>query len=125
MRKNGCKFVVSVDCNPTRGHGTESTRLVDTIFASIRIMMKSNAVKGKLNSDICIEVDTSKYKSTSLENLKEMYEAGYEAGLKAVPKIKELFGETEKKKSSIINFFKRRKNKKLEERMKSTVEKDL
>ena len=120
LRKNGCKYVISIDCNPTRGQGTESTKLVDTLFASIRIMMKSNAVKGKLYSDICIEVDTSKYKSTSLEGLQEMYDAGYNAGLKFAPKIKELFGEEEKKKSGFLSIFRKNRKKILEEQKKNT-----
>lgn len=110
LRNNGCRFVVSIDCNPTRGQGTDSTKLVDILFASIRIMMKSNAVKGKMYSDICIDVDTSKFKSTSLDGADEMYRAGYEAGLKAVPKIKALFADAQKKKFSLANLF--RKNKK-------------
>ena len=111
LRKNGCKYVISIDCNPTRGQGTESTKLVDIIFASIRIMMKSNAVKGKLFSDVCVEVDTSKFKSTSLEGGEDMYKAGYEAGLKAVPKIKALFEKTDEHKFSLSKLFRRnRKN---------------
>ena len=110
LRKNGCRYVVSIDCNPTRGKGTESTKLMDILFASIRIMMKSNAVKGKIYSDVCIEVDTSKFKSTSLMGAEEMFKAGYEAGLKAVPKIKELFGQDQDKKFRLAKLFRKNKN---------------
>lgn len=121
LRNNGCKYVISVDCNPTRGQGTNSTKLVDILFASIRIMMKSNAVKGKMYSDICIEVDTSKYKSTSLAGADEMYNAGYQAGLKAIPKIKELFNQNQKKKFSFSSLFRKNKKKILKEQKKNTV----
>ena len=110
LRNNGCRYVISIDCNPTRGKGTESTKLVDILFASIRIMMKSNAVKGKIYSDVCIDVDTSKFKSTSLDGADEMFRAGYEAGLKAVPKIKELFNQKQEKKFSIAKLFRKNKN---------------
>lgn len=110
LRNSGCKYVVSIDVNPTRGYGTDSTKLVDILLASIRIMMKSNAVKGKLYSDIVIEADTSKYKSTRLDGAEEMYKAGYEQALKMIPKIKELISEKpEKKKFNLFGLFKRNK----------------
>lgn len=118
LRNNGCKYVISVDCNPTRGQGTKSTKLMDILFASIRIMMKSNAVKGKMYSDICIEVDTSKFKSTSLNGAEEMYQAGYDTALKLMPKIKALLNETDKK-FSFSNLFRKNKKKILKEQKKN------
>ena len=105
LRNHGCKYVISIDVNPTRGHGTESTRLLDILSASIRIMMKSNAIKGKLYSDVCIEVDTSKYKGTSLIDAEEMYKAGYDAAIKLMPKIKSIINEDKK-----LNKFENDKN---------------
>lgn len=107
LRKNGCKYVISIDVNPTRGQGTDSTKLMDTISASIRIMMKSNAVKGYLYSDIVIKTDTSKYKSTSLDGADEMYKIGYEATMELMPKIKELLSDKNKEKFSWRKLFKR------------------
>lgn len=110
LRNSGCKYVVSIDVNPTRGYGTDSTKLVDILLASMRIMMKSNAIKGKIYSDIVIEADTSKYKSTKLDGAEEMYKVGYEQALKMIPKIKELISEKkEKKKFSFFGLFKRNK----------------
>lgn len=123
LRNNGCKYVISIDCNPTRGNGTNSTKLVDIIFASIRIMMKSNAVKGKLYSDICINVDTSKYKSTSLTGADEMVKAGYEATKKLIPKIKELIGEKNEEKFSFARLFKRNKKDALKNQQENYAEK--
>ena len=91
LRKNGCKYVVSVDVNPTRGYGTESTKYVDNLLASLRIVMSSNAFKGKINSDVIVEADTRKFRSTRLEGAKEMYQAGYDAAKKLSHKIKLLF----------------------------------
>ena len=34
----GCDYVVAVDVNPTRTYGTNSTKFVDTLLASIRIL---------------------------------------------------------------------------------------
>lgn len=122
LRNNGCKYVISVDVNPTRGHGTESTNLKDILLASIRIMMKSNAVKGKLYSDICINVDTSKYKGTSLENADEMFNAGYKAAMELMPKIKSLIFENNKRKFSLINLFRKNRNKSLKEEREYTID---
>lgn len=107
LRKSGCKYVVGVDINPTRGNGTESTKTLDVLEASLRILMKANAVKGKIYSDVSIDVDTSEFKSTSLEGADEMYKRGYEAGLKAVPKIKELIGEANKRTFSWFGLYKK------------------
>ena len=121
LRNNGCKYVISVDVNPTRGHGTESTKLKDILFASIRIMMKSNAVKGKIYSDVCIDVDTSKFKSTSLIGADEMYQAGYKAAMELMPKIKSILFETKKAKFSFANLFRKNKNQALKEQRKNTA----
>ena len=118
LRKNGCKYVVSIDVNPTRAAGTDSTKLLDILKATISILMKSNAVKGKMHSDICIDANTSKYKSTSLDGAEEMYKIGYEAALKQIPKIKELFSERDEKKHFFFPFFK--KNKKKSEAVEQT-----
>ena len=117
LRNNGCKYVVSIDVNPTRGNGTDSTKLVDIVSASLRIMMKSNAVKGKLYSDIVIETDTSKFKSTKIDGADEMYQIGYETALKAIPQIKALLNE--KQKFSIFSLFKRNKKKLLKDQKKN------
>lgn len=120
LRNNGCRYVISIDCNSTRGQGTDSTKLVDILFASIRIMMKSNAIKGKVYSDICIDIDTGKYKSTSLEGADEMYQMGYEATLKAIPKIKELLGQ--KQKFNLFGMFKKNKKRELKKQKKQAID---
>ena len=49
LRKLGCDAVVSIDINSTRGNGTDSKKYFDLLMASVRVMMKSNAIKGYLN----------------------------------------------------------------------------
>ena len=121
LRKSGCKYVISIDVNPTRGYGTDSKKLGDVLKASLRILMKSNAVKGKIYSDIVIETDTSKYKSTSFNGADEMYKIGYESAKKLIPEIKALLDETNKKKFSIFSFFKKNKRKVLEKEQDNII----
>jgi len=116
LRRNGCKCVISIDVNPTRAYGTDSTKMADILKATLRILMKSNAVKGKIYSDICIDANTSKYKSTSFEGADEMYKIGYEAALKQIPKIKELIDQLqEEKKFNLFSIFKKNKKKVLKQ----------
>lgn len=121
LRNNGCKYVISIDVNPTRGQGTDSTKLMDTLSASIRIMMKSNAVKGYLYSDLVIKTDTSQYKSTSLDGADEMYKIGYDSAMAMMPKIKQLLSE-KGEKFSFFNLFKRNKKQILKNENKNTID---
>lgn len=90
VKSMGADFVVALDCNPNRGHGTESTKLLDILSTSIRILMKSNAVKGLMFADVLIEPDTKRFSSSKLSGAEELILEGYEAALKQIPKIKEL-----------------------------------
>ena len=92
VRKDGCKVVISVDVNHTRGEGTSSTKLLDILSASLGIVMKSNAVNGKIFSDLVIEPDLKKFKSTSMDGYLEMIDIGYKEAKKRMPEIKELLG---------------------------------
>ncbi len=85
-----CDAVVAIDVNSTRGQGTDSTKYLDQIMASIRIMMKSNSLKGYLNSNIIIQPDLKRFKRTSLNYIDEMIEEGYNATLFQIDNIKAL-----------------------------------
>ena len=103
-RHFGCDYVVAVDCNSTRTYGTNSTKTLDVIGSSVRILMKSNAVKGYMYSDVMVAVDNKKFKSTKLAGLDEMVEEGYKAAIDAMPKIINLFkGKTKKLKTKKID----------------------
>ena len=59
-------------------------------MASIRILMKANAVKGKVSSDILIEPELKDFSATKLDGAKEMIEEGYRATVEKIPEIKAL-----------------------------------
>lgn len=93
----GCEYVVAVDVNSTRGEGTDSLKLVDVLLASIRIMSKSNAVKGYMNADIVIKPSLKKFKSTKMDEVDAMFAEGYMAGLDSVEKILKLISKRPKR----------------------------
>lgn len=85
-----CDKVVAIDVNSTRGQGTESDKFFDTLLASVRIMMKSNSLKGYLNGDIVIQPDLKRFKSTKLDYVDEMIMEGYNAAIFEMDSIKNL-----------------------------------
>ncbi len=87
----GCDYVISIDVNKSRTYGTDSTKFVDVIFCSIRILMKSNAVRGYVNSDLVVAPETKRFKSTKTDGMEEMIEEGYKATIDAMPQIMEIF----------------------------------
>lgn len=94
-----CDYVVAVDCNSTRTYGTDSQKMIDVLSCSIRVLMKSNAVKGYVCSDVMIATDNKKFKSTKLDGLQEMIEEGYKNAIDVMPEIIKLFsGKVRKKK---------------------------
>ncbi len=99
----GCDYVISVDVNKSRTYGTESTKFFDVISCSIRILMKSNAVRGYLNSDLVIAPETKRFKSTKTEGMEEMIEEGYKATVDLMPQIMEIFNKRKITKSKRDN----------------------
>lgn len=97
-RFHDCDYVISVDVNSTRGEGTDSLGLVDTLLASLRILMKSNSVKGYINSDLVIKPDLKRYKSTKTEGKEEMVEEGYLATIEKIPEILKMISKKPNKK---------------------------
>lgn len=94
----GCDYVISVDVNKSRTYGTDSTRFIDVISCSIRILMKSNAVRGYVNSDLIIAPETKRFKSTSTDGMEDMIEEGYKATIDVMPQIMEIFSRKKKNK---------------------------
>lgn len=92
LRLNGCDFVIAVDLNSGRGEGTSSRKMWDMAQATWRIVMKSTAFKGTMNSDVMIEPDLSKFKSTTLLGREEMIEIGYQATMAKMKEIKQNLG---------------------------------
>lgn len=98
LRKFGCDAVVAIDINSTRGNGTDSKKYLDLLMTSIRVMMKSNAIKGYLNADIMIKPDLKRFSASKTTGMIEMIEEGYKATKAMMPKIKELFRRKKLKK---------------------------
>ena len=86
-----CDYVVSVDVNKSRTYGTDSTKLLDVLFCSVRILMKSNAIRGYVNSDVIITPETKRFKSTKTDGMDDMIEEGYKAAIDVIPLIIDLF----------------------------------
>lgn len=97
----GCDVVIAVDINSTRGYGTESTKYFDMLMASMRIMMKSNSLKGYLNADVMIQPDLKRFKATKLDGTEEMIEEGYKAALFSMDKIKTVIGLVKENKKQV------------------------
>ena len=98
LRSLGCDAVISVDINSKRGDGTKSTKYFDLIVASVDIMMKSNAIKGYLNSDLIIKPDLKRFSAKKTDGMLEMIEEGYRATKEMMPEIKEIFKRRKVKK---------------------------
>ncbi len=95
----GCDYVIAVDCNSTRTYGTDSSKVLDVLGCAIRVLMKSNAVKGYLCADLVIGTDNKRFKSTSLEGIDEMVQQGYHNAIDLMPQIMQIFeGKAKKKK---------------------------
>ncbi len=91
LRYNGCNYVVTIDCNCTRGGGTNSENIINQFFTSIGITMSNNSTQGKILSDILICPDMKKFSSLKIVDVAEMIKQGYTATMSAMPEIKQLF----------------------------------
>lgn len=87
----GCDYVIAVDVNKSRVYGTESTKLIDVIGCTIRILMKGNVVKGYLYADVMVKPETKRFKSTKKEGYLDMIEEGYKSTIDAMPEIMKVF----------------------------------
>ncbi|MBR2433397.1 MAG: patatin-like phospholipase family protein [Clostridia bacterium] len=99
----GCDYVVAIDVNKSRLYGTESTKLVDVVMCSVRILMESNVFKGYEYSDIVLRPETKRFKSTKTEGWLDMIEEGYREAINNMPEILKLF------QRSALNIFKKKK----------------
>lgn len=92
VKKMGADVSVSIDINCTRGSGTgtDSFKTLDILSASLGIAMKSAAFRGRLGSDLIIEPDLKRFRSTKIGGIDEMIEEGYRATVEKIPEIKKL-----------------------------------
>lgn len=91
LKLMGCDYVVSIDINKSRGYGTDSAKLVDVLSCSIRILMKSNAIKGYLYSDVILKPNTKQFKSTKKDGFEDMIDEGYREAVDKIGDILKLF----------------------------------
>lgn len=103
-KKFGCDYVVAVDVNSTRAYGTESDKVIDVMMASIRILMKSNAIKGYVYGEVIVQPQLRQFKSTKMDGYMEMIEEGYRAAQQLLPEIRELFTRKPRKKKQVVPF---------------------
>ena len=102
----GCDYVVGVDVNSTRVYGTDSSKLLDVLFASIRILMKNIPIKGYLHADVMLAPNLKEFKSTKLDGFDKMIEEGYRCAKHCMPQILELFNKKPlKKKKKLTTEF--------------------
>ena len=90
LKENGCEYVVTIDCNSSRGGGTQSNSLITQFVTSIGITMVNNSKKGIELSDIIIRPDTKMFNSLKINNVEELIEAGYIATKQAMQQIENL-----------------------------------
>ena len=100
----GCDYVIGVDVNKSRGAGTESTKLIDVLGVSIRILMKGNVVKGYLYSDVMVKPETKRFKSTKKEGYLDMIEEGYKAAIDVMPEIMKVFKQKPLKLKAKVKY---------------------
>lgn len=91
LKLMGCDYVVSIDINKSRSYGTDSTKLVDVLACSIRILMKSNVIKGYLYSDVILKPNTKQFKSTRKDGYEEMIDEGYREAVDKIGQIIKLY----------------------------------
>lgn len=93
LRSKGAKMVVSVNLKAFGSHGTKSARFSDVVSSTIDIMSNASSSKGIEDSDVVIEPDLGEFNTYTMgeDNLKKMYEIGYEATLKRMNDIITLF----------------------------------
>ncbi len=91
LKLMGCDYVVSIDINKSRGYGTDSTKLVDVLACSIRILMKSNVIKGYLYSDVILKPNTKQFKSTRKDGFEDMIDEGYREAVDKIGQIIKLY----------------------------------
>lgn len=90
-RMLGADKVVTIDVNPTRAQGTDSSSVKSVFKATMSIMMANASVMGLRNSDVTISVDTSEFRSSKMDGFDEMWTRGYEAAMSQIDNIRELF----------------------------------
>ncbi len=97
LKSHGCDFVITIDCNCSRGGGTNSKNFLTQFTTSIGIMMVNNSKRGIKCSDIIICPELKRFKSLKINGKNDMIKEGYRATMALMPEIKKLFAGKYKK----------------------------
>ena len=92
VREMGADIVLAVDLNPARGLGTESTKYLDLMKASLGILMKANSLGGYVYSDYVLKLDLSEFSQTKLENVDKIADFAYNITKEEMPNILKVLG---------------------------------
>lgn len=87
----GAEKVVAIDVNPTRAAGTTGTGLIETLKTVFSIVNANASVFGRMNADVFIPIETSKFSAASKDGYREMIELGYQATLEHMDEVRALF----------------------------------
>lgn len=87
----GCDYVVAVDVHSARNNGAKTTKYLDVLSATMRVLMSKSAILGYKYAEVVLMPETKRFKSTRLEGLDEMIEEGYKEAIDKMPEILELF----------------------------------
>lgn len=107
-----CDYVIGIDVNKSRLYGTNSSKVIDVLTCSIRILMQSNVVKGYVYSDVLLKPETKRFKSTKTEGFLDMIEEGYREAINNMPAIIRLFSS---------KAIRKRKKNKLKDKLEKPV----
>lgn len=99
LRDMGCDYVVTIDCNSTRGGGTNSKNFFNQFMTSVGIMMVNNSRAGLELSDIIIRPNMKRFSSLKIVEKDEMIKEGYRATMEKLPEIISLFEGKVKKRN--------------------------
>lgn len=100
----GCDYVIAVDVNAGRGDGAKSSKYVDVLSATMRILMSKSVVSGYRNAEVVLTPETKRFKSTKISGFEDMVEEGYREAIDKMPRILELFNRkplAKKKKKQV------------------------
>lgn len=97
LKEMECDYIVTLDCNSTRGEGTKSSNIVSQYIATIGIMTANNSQKGHALSDVLICPNMKNFSSLKIVDKEEMIEQGYIATKDKIPEILQLFSGKLKK----------------------------
>ena len=90
LRQNGCDIVITVDCNSTRGGGTDSNNIITQFITSVGIMMVNNSIAGLKNSDLIIKPNMRRFNSLKLFRKNDMINEGYRATISMMQEIENI-----------------------------------